>query len=205
MLCKVHPELYIPPLTQPIRNAPDLYHFKRLGLLFCLGDAGLWPDGVIWSDLVVWFGSRWSVLMVWFGGRVWRWSVVVLGCGGLISDLIVWSGGLLPEEDSLVWQLKIEKITSWVDSSEMTKLSVSYVKRNTEKTEILYFFKIQLQLWKAGSFKPKKVCKNQTKHIQGSSDVRCHSFNSDVKHLGNHTDSVAICLSEGAPERSHMM
>ena len=47
MLCKVHPELYIPPLTQPIRNAPDLYHFKRLGLLFCLGDAGLWPDGVI--------------------------------------------------------------------------------------------------------------------------------------------------------------
>ena len=96
MLCKVHPELYIPPLTQPIRNAPDLCHFKRLGLLFCLRDAGLWPDAVIWSDLVVWFGS-WSrsVLMVWFGGRVWRWSVVVLGCGGLISDLIVWSGGLL--------------------------------------------------------------------------------------------------------------
>ena len=33
MLCKVHPELYIPPLTQPIKNAPDLYHFKRLGML----------------------------------------------------------------------------------------------------------------------------------------------------------------------------
>ena len=80
----------------------------------------------------------------------------------------------------------------------MTKLSVSYVKRNREKTEI-----IQLQLWKAGSFKPKKVCKNQTKHIQGSSQT--HSFNSDVKHLGNHTDSVAIYLSEGAPEGSHVM
>ena len=24
MLCKVHPELYIPPLTQPTNNAPDL-------------------------------------------------------------------------------------------------------------------------------------------------------------------------------------
>ena len=33
MLCKVHPELYIPALTQPIKNAPDLYHFKRLGML----------------------------------------------------------------------------------------------------------------------------------------------------------------------------
>ena len=33
MLCKVHPELYIPPFTQPIRNTPDLYHFKRLGIL----------------------------------------------------------------------------------------------------------------------------------------------------------------------------
>ena len=55
------------------------------------------------------------------------------------------------------------------------------------------------------SWKPKKVCKNQTKHIQGSSDVRCHSFNSDVKHLSNHTDSVAIYLSEEVPERAHVM
>ena len=33
MLCKVHPELYIPSLTQPTNNAPDLYHFTRLGVL----------------------------------------------------------------------------------------------------------------------------------------------------------------------------
>ena len=38
MLCKVHPELYLPPLTQPIKNAPNLYHFKRLGML-CWLDA----------------------------------------------------------------------------------------------------------------------------------------------------------------------
>ena len=47
MLCKVHPELYIPPLTQPIKNAPDLYHLKGLGMLFCLEDGGLWSGGVI--------------------------------------------------------------------------------------------------------------------------------------------------------------
>ena len=47
MLCKVHPELYIPPLTQPIKNAPDLYHFKGLGMLFCLEDGGLWSGGLI--------------------------------------------------------------------------------------------------------------------------------------------------------------
>ena len=23
-----------PPLTQPIKNAPDLYHFQRLGMLY---------------------------------------------------------------------------------------------------------------------------------------------------------------------------
>ena len=33
MLCKVHPKLYISPLTQPTNNAPDLYHFMRLGVL----------------------------------------------------------------------------------------------------------------------------------------------------------------------------
>ena len=33
MLCKVHPELYIPPFTQPIKNAPDLCHFRRLAML----------------------------------------------------------------------------------------------------------------------------------------------------------------------------
>ena len=33
VLRKVHPEFYIPPLTQPIKNAPNLYHFKRLVIL----------------------------------------------------------------------------------------------------------------------------------------------------------------------------
>ena len=85
MLCKVHPELYIPPLTQPIKNAPDLYHFSqfsRLGVL-CWFDAeqsGIFCCGlirVVWSD-----GGG---LMVWFGGRVWRWSVVEFEC--VWSDL----------------------------------------------------------------------------------------------------------------------
>ena len=46
-----------------------------------------------------------------------------------------------------------------------------------------------MQLWKAGEFKPKKVCKSPTKHFQGSSDFSCDCFNFDVKHLSNHTDS----------------
>ena len=33
ILCNVYPELYIPPLTQPTNNTPDLYHFTRMGLL----------------------------------------------------------------------------------------------------------------------------------------------------------------------------
>ena len=35
MLCKVHPELYIPPLSQPTRNAPDLFYFRRLLGVLC--------------------------------------------------------------------------------------------------------------------------------------------------------------------------
>ena len=62
MLCKVHPELYIPPLAQPIKKAPDLYHFKGLGMLFCLEDGGLWSGGLICSGGLVW--QWWSVLTV---------------------------------------------------------------------------------------------------------------------------------------------
>ena len=47
MLCKVHPELYIPPLAQPIKKAPDLYHSKGLGMVFCLEDGGLLSGGLI--------------------------------------------------------------------------------------------------------------------------------------------------------------
>ena len=57
MLCKVHPELYIPPLTQPIKNAPDLYHFKELGMLFCLEDGGLLSGGLICSGGLVWWSG----------------------------------------------------------------------------------------------------------------------------------------------------
>ena len=62
MLCKVHPELYIPSLTQPIKNAPDLYHFKKLGMPFWLEDGGLWS--------VVWFVG---------GGLLIGWSELVVG------------------------------------------------------------------------------------------------------------------------------
>ena len=91
MLCKVHPEFYIPPLTQPIRNAPDLYHFSRLGVLcwFETEQSGIYCCGlirVVWSD-------DGGGLMVWFGGRVWRWSGVEFGCGGLICGR--WTDGLV--------------------------------------------------------------------------------------------------------------
>ena len=62
MLCKVHPELYLPSLTQPIKNAPDLYHFKKLGMPFWLEDGGLWS--------VVWFVG---------GGLLIGWSELVVG------------------------------------------------------------------------------------------------------------------------------
>ena len=61
MLCKVHPELYITPVTQPIKNAPDLYHFKGLGMLSCLEDGALSSNGLIRSGGLVWLW--WSVLM----------------------------------------------------------------------------------------------------------------------------------------------
>ena len=108
MLCKVHPELYIPPLTQPIRNAPDLYHFNRLGLL-CWVEAeqsGIFCCGlirVVWSD-----GG--GGLMVWFGGRVWQWSGVEFVCGGLIwgrtTDGLVWS--------SYVWSGLTDRINGLI-------------------------------------------------------------------------------------------
>ena len=84
MLCKVHPELYIPSLTQPTRNAPNLYHFRRLGVLCWLeAESGMvvWCWSLLWwADLigcwVVWPGRRvwWSALVGWSDGRIW-WSV----------------------------------------------------------------------------------------------------------------------------------
>ena len=68
MLCKVHPELDITPLTQPIKNAPDLYHFKGLGMLFCLEDGGLWSDVAV---------------KVCSDGLIWWWSGLTMVCCGL--------------------------------------------------------------------------------------------------------------------------
>ena len=96
MLCKVHPELYIPPLTQPIRNAPDLYPFCRLGVLrwFEAEQSGIFCCGLI---RVVW--SNGGGLMVWFRGRpAERWSGVEFACSGLTRGR--WSMVLY---DGLTW------------------------------------------------------------------------------------------------------
>ena len=103
MLCKVHPELYITPLTQPIMNAPDLYHFRMLGILCCLEaeESRMVVCGLVgWSDLI-WSGCLvlrwWSVLMVWFGGSD----------DGLLwySDVVVWAGVRF---DGIVTWLSVE-------------------------------------------------------------------------------------------------
>ena len=124
MLCKVHPELYITPVTQPIKNAPDLYHFKGLGMLSCLEDGALSSNGLIRSGGLVWLW--WSVLMFWFGGPVVAmvWSLIWLSC-----TVVSWTGfvvqfGGLPEEGDLVWRLKIEKIICRVYSCGMAQLNV---------------------------------------------------------------------------------
>ena len=81
MLCKVHPELYIPSLTQPTRNAPNLYHFRRLGVL-------CWLEAE--SRMVVWFGS-----LIWWAGLVAvRWSDLVGGSSGLLWLAGVVASGL---------------------------------------------------------------------------------------------------------------
>ena len=85
MLCKVHPELYIPPLTQPIMNAPNLYHFTRLGVL-CWFEVKLQRMVVCWTDLIWWS----DLTMGWCGNWCMAWSVV--GCE---THLIVWCGGLI--------------------------------------------------------------------------------------------------------------
>ena len=114
MLCKVHPELYIPPLTQPTNNAPDLYHFKRLGVL-CWFEVEqsrmvglIWWSGVavvVWSHwliLVLWSEDGLDLRLLWLSGVVF-WSGADLKgcCGGLVlwSNLevclrkMVWSDG----------------------------------------------------------------------------------------------------------------
>ena len=101
MLCKVHPELYIPPLTQPTNNAPDLYHFTRLGVLCWFEVEHGWVmDGSLWADLIWWSG----LTMVWCWSLCMVWSVagsetnLIVCCGRLIWDgsyrLPLWSGSM---------------------------------------------------------------------------------------------------------------
>ena len=155
MLCKVHPELYIPPLTQPTNNAPDLYHFTRLGVL-------------CWFEVE----QPWMVVcgLIWSGGLVWRWSVVGVGSWSdqwpdvrliWLSVVVVWSGadlmacgcGLVPRPNLKDWLRKMVcsdgwKLKTWeakvTEGSKRSKGSKRFRELRKEKwkrknTEILYF------------------------------------------------------------------
>ena len=150
MLCKVHPELYIPPLTQPTNNAPDLYHFTRLGVL-------------CWFEVE----QPWMVVcgLIWSGSLVWRWSGVGVGTWSdlwpdlrliWLSGVLVWSGedlmacrcGLLPWPNLEDWLRKMVCSDSWKlntrearnSSEKALNASESYAERNEENNaEILYF------------------------------------------------------------------
>ena len=73
-----------------------------------------------------------------------------------------------PEEEGLVWWLEIEKITSWVNSSEMAQVNVRELrKQKQQKKGNTFIFLIQLQLWKAGEFKPKKGLQKPNQTFSG--------------------------------------
>ena len=85
------------PLTQPTNNAPDLYDFKRLGVL-CWFEVEQSRMVVCWADLICWSGVAvvvWSdelILVVWSeNGLVWE-LVHGLICGQIwdSSDCLVW-------------------------------------------------------------------------------------------------------------------
>ena len=82
MLCKVHPELYIPALTQPIMNAPNLYHFTRLGVL-CWFEVERSRIVACWADLI-WLSG--VAVVVWSDGLILVWSD-----DGLVWELVVGS------------------------------------------------------------------------------------------------------------------
>ena len=95
MFCKVHPELYVPPLTQPKNNAPDLYHFTRLGVQcwFEVEQSKMAVFWLAWSDLLVWCGCGGLFWWADFGGLVWE-LVHGLICSRIwdSSDcLVLWS------------------------------------------------------------------------------------------------------------------
>ena len=129
MLCKVQPELYIPPFTQPTNNAPDLYHFTRLGVL-------------CWFEVE----QPWMVVcgLIWSGGLVWRWSDVGVDAWSdlwpdlrlvWLSIVVVWSGadlmdcrcGLVPWPNLEDWLRKMVCSDGW--KLKTWEAEVSLVKR----------------------------------------------------------------------------
>ena len=105
MLCKVYPEHYIPPLTQPTKNSPDLNEELFIfswagrsllmrgwlmlvrGLQVYMSLLSVQSDGLVClSDLMV----VWSGLLTWSDGLV--------SCSGLI-----WWPGLAVCSDQLIW------------------------------------------------------------------------------------------------------
>ena len=116
MLCKVHPELYIPSLTQPTRNAPNLYPFKRLGVL-CWFEAE--SRMVFWCGSLIWWADLVGCWLVWLGRWVWRSALV--GCCSCLderSDLVVCFNGL-NRCGVLVCRFK------WSDGRTLSELSES--------------------------------------------------------------------------------
>ena len=95
MLCKAHPELYIPTLTQPTNNAYDLYDFTRLGVL-------------CWFELQK---SRMVVWLVWSDGLI----LVVWSDDGVVWELVhgLICSRIWDKSDSLVWWSDLGRIL-WV-------------------------------------------------------------------------------------------
>ena len=128
MLYKVYPELYVSPLTQPTSNAPDLYHFTRLGVLcwFDVEQSRMVVCWLGWSNLLVWCGGgglfRWADS----SGLVWRWSGVGVGAwsdlwsdlrllqlsGVVKADLMSCSGGLGLWSNLEVWLRRWSGLTA---------------------------------------------------------------------------------------------
>ena len=178
----------------------------------------VWWGDLIWSGCLVW--RWWSVLMVWFGGRVWRWSVVALGCGGPISDLIVLYGGLRDwfhgliwrsarEEDGLVWRLKIEKITSWVyTSDDMAQLNVRELRKQKqrEKGNTYNFFKFSWNFEKAEALNRKRFANTQPNIFRAPvtwAETLLIPMSNILVTI--QTLTVAIYLRKRSRERVHVM
>ena len=158
--------------------------------------------GVVgWSDLVVWIGGGdgiwWSDLVV----GSWRWSFVVFGCGRLIWLSMLWWSD--EQFHGLIWScawrrwsgLTVEnwKIRSWVNSSKTWLNSVSdiYVQRIRETIWKHFIFKFICNFEKPAVLNLKRLAKTQENIFRALVTIAA-TLNSDVNHLGNHTDAVAI-------------